>query len=791
MMKELKEFLRKNILVLDGAMGTNLSLKGFSDVPEKANFIAPEIVFEIHKEFIEAGANAIETNTFGANRVKLKKANLEDEVTEINQRAVEIARNAAKQKTYIFGSIGPTGLISEPLGSVKFDFLYDVFSEQVRALVSAGVDALILETFIDIQEARIALLAARDNSDVPVFVTLTFNDDFRTDLSATSPEAAVGILEPMGAYGVGANCGLGPEQFKIISERMVRVAEKNTIFQPNAGIPRIENGKTIFDAKPEDYAEFAEHAVDFGAGIIGGCCGSKSEHISAISEAVSGKRPKKMAKRNYFYLCTPKDFFRFDLLSGKFLVIGERINPAGKDDLREDLTKREFELLLKEVTDQEEAGADVLDVNVSIALENEADLLEAVLKRLSYLAKIPISIDTADTEALKRALKIYPGRAIVNSIPAKRKSLEQLLPLVKRFGQAFIGLSMSDKGIAKKRDEKIECAITIFEEAKGVGFERYDILIDPVVLSAATESSKETLEAIEELTKKGFFTVCGLSNVSHGLPQRKVYNRAFAVLAVSRGLKAAILDPLDKDLLKLISATRFLTKLSTDLLQEEGIGAKATLAEVSYDSPKEALYHSIIKGNREKAEFSAKKLLSIMKPYQIVAEIFSPAMDEVGKLFEQKKIFLPHVLMSAEAVKAAFEVIKPELSKSGSPAGYARVLLATVEGDIHDIGKSIVGTVLSASGYEVYDLGVDVSPEKIVNAVKDLKPDIVGLSCLMTTTLPSLEKTVKILKAEFSDILVAIGGAVVTEKVKEAYGADIYAKDAMGFVSILNARFKQ
>jgi 5-methyltetrahydrofolate--homocysteine methyltransferase len=723
--------------------------------------------------------------------VKLKKANLEDSVADVNHRAVEIAKNASKGKAYVFGSIGPTGLISEPLGSVKFDFLYEVFSEQVRALVSAGVHALILETFIDIQEARIALLAARDNSDLPVFVTLTFNNDFRTDLSATSPEAAAGILEPMGAFGVGANCGLGPEQFRIIAQKMGIVAERNTVFQPNAGIPRIKNGKTVFDASPKEYASFAEQAAESGAGVIGGCCGSKPEHISAVSETVSRNQPRKMVKRNYFYLCTPRDFFRFDLSSGKFLAVGERINPAGRKDLQEDLTRREFELLLEEVSNQEEAGADILDVNVSIALENEADLLEAVLKRLSYSAQIPLSIDTADGEALRRALKMYPGRALVNSVPAKRKSLDEFLPLIRRFGQAFIGLAMSDKGIAKTRDEKIECALTIFDEAKRFGFEKFDILIDPVVLSAATASSKETLEAIEELSKEGFLTVCGLSNVSHGLPQRKVYNRAFAVLAVSRGLKGAILDPLDRDLLKLISASRFLTKLSTDLLGEDEVDKRTARAEVSADSPKDALYSSIIKGNREKAELSARELLSKMEPYEIVAEVFSPAMEEVGRLFEQKKLFLPHVLMAAEAVKAAFEVIKPELSKSGLPAGYARIVLATVEGDIHDIGKSIVGTVLSASGYEVYDLGVDVSVERIVNAVRELKPDIVGLSCLMTTTLPSLEKTVKILKREFRDVLVAVGGAVVTDRVKEAYGADIYARDAMGFVSILNARFKQ
>lgn len=789
----LREFLKKEVLILDGAMGTNLSEFGFSGVPELANYEAPELVEQIHRSFIEAGSKAIETNTFGANAAKLKKSGLVDRIKEINEAAVKIAKKAAGSNAFVFGSIGPTGLIPEPLGKVPFDFLYEVFYEQAKLLVEAGVDALILETFIDIQEARIAAMAACKASNLPVFVTLTFNSELRTELSASSPEACMGILESIeGVCGVGSNCGLGPEQFVEIASRMGSVAEKNTIFQPNAGIPEVKNGKTVFSASPTEYRDFAEKAYESGAAIIGGCCGSKPEHIKAIAEAIAGKKPISLRKRSYFYLCTPRDFFAFDLNARDFLVVGERINPAGRKDLQEDMKSRKFELVLKEAKEQEKHGANVLDVNASIALEDEKELLSQLVKKLSYQINIPLSIDTTSKEALIEALKVYPGRAIINSIPAKESDIEESLDIARRFGQSFIGLALTDRGVPKTAEEKVNAIEFIWKKAEEKGFSKSHILFDPVVLSAATASVKETLKAVEELRNKDFYTVFGLSNVSHGLPSRKIYNRAFGALAASKGLSGAIIDPLDRELLNTIKASRFLMKITTELIIDEELraGIEERHFKAEENKNQNSLYIAIVEGDKERARNLAEEALGAFEPYEVVSRFITPAMEEVGALFQQKKIFLPSVLLSAEAVKEAFEVIKPELLKSGKAASKGKVILATVQGDVHDIGKGIVGTVLFANGWEVIDLGVDVAPEVIVERINEANPEIIGLSCLMTTTLPSLEKTVRMIKEKYPDKIVAIGGAVVTERVKEAYGADIYAKDAMEFAKILNERFR-
>lgn len=790
-MSRLKEFLKKRILVLDGAMGTSLFNIGYTDVPEKAVLEAEDVVFEIHRSFLQAGSDAVQTNTFGANRVKLQKLGLIEKIEEINLKASKIARRATGDSGFVFGSIGPTGLLAEPIGTTSFDFLYQVFREQAVLLARGGVDAILLETFIDIQEARIAALAAIENTSLPVFVTMTFNSDLKTEVSASSPEAVVGILEPLNVQGVGANCSLGPSNFVEIARRMATIAEKNTIFQPNAGLPRIEGGSTVFDATPEDYAYFAEQAVDSGASIVGGCCGSRPEHIAALREAIGSKAPLKLKRRSYFYLCTPQDFFRYDLNGEDFLVIGERINPSNREDLKNDLSNESFELVLQEAKAQENSGADVIDINVSMPLADEKHLLSEVVRRLAYSISIPLSLDTADSDALEAALKIYPGRPIVNSINANDNSLNASLSVAARFGAPIIALAVTGRSVPKDAEGKLKALEIILREAEKKGFSIYDILFDPGVLPAATASAKETLSAIQDLRKRGYYTVFGLSNISTGLPERRLYNRALAVLAASYGLSAAIVDPFDSELLKLIKASRFIVRLSTELLVEQNkLEREKFSRKIRELSPEDELYSCIISGNKERAEKLVRLVLENLKPYDVVFKIISPAMEEIGTLFGEKKVFLPQVLMSAETVRKVFEIIRPEIIKGGNAAHKARVLLATVEGDVHDIGKGIVGAILEANGYEVFDLGVDVKVEDIVKAVERYKPDVVGLSCLMTTTLPSLEKSVRELKKRFQGLLVAIGGAIVNEEVKKAYNADIYSKDAVGFAKILNEIFQ-
>lgn len=780
--KSLIEKLKQSILVLDGAMGTNLSERGFSGTPELACLEAPELVLSIHRDFIEAGADAIITNTFGANRLKLNKLGLVDMVEKLNSAAVDLARQAAGDRVFVFGDIGPTGELVEPVGEKSFDEVYRVFAEQAQVLARSGVDALILETFTDIQEARIALMAAVENTKLPVFVTLTFNQEGRTDVSATSPQAAAGILEPLGAQGTGSNCGAGPAQFKQLAAAFSEVAEKPLVFQPNAGIPRLENGRTVFDASPEEYEEFALFAAEAGARLIGGCCGSKPEHIAAIASALKGKRPALLKKRNYFYLCTPRDFFRFD----DFVIIGERINPAGRKDLQQDLSSRSFSLVEQEAREQEKAGAHVLDVNVSVALEKEAELLPEAIKRVSLASGIPLSIDTTDAAAAEAALQVYPGRALINSVNLKQQSLETMLLLAKRFGQAFIALALDDRGVAKSLERKKEVLNRLLEVAEQQGFTRFDVLFDPVVLSAATYPATDTVEAIRYLNQNGLLSTVGLSNISHGLPRRRDYNRAFASLAAAAGLFSAIIDPLDRELVDTLKASRFLVRHTTELLLEDGRQTPAPASKKRL-SDEEKLHQAIIEGRKKEAAEAAQKLCQTLKPYQIVSEIMAPAMQIVGERFNKKEIFLPHVLMSAEAMKAAFAVVRP-LFKNQPASFKGRVVLATVEGDVHDIGKNIVGTILEANGYEVHDLGVDVKAETVVEKARALNADIVGLSCLMTTTLEAMRRTVELVKNQLDGVMVAIGGAVVTERVKQEFGADIYARDAMEFVSVLEGK---
>lgn len=779
MSKDLTRYLQERILVLDGAMGTNLADRGFTGTPELACIDAPELVLAVHKEFIEAGSDAIITNTFGGNPLKLKKLGLADRFEQLNTAAVEIARQAAGDRVFVFGDIGPTGELVEPVGDAGFDEVYQAFARQAAVLARSGVDALILETFTDIQEARIALLAALENTELPVFVTLTFNQDGRTDVSATSPQAAAGILEPLGAFGTGSNCGAGPEQFVALVKDFSEVAERPLVFQPNAGIPRVEQGNTVFDASPDDYRHFAEFAVEAGARLIGGCCGSKPAHIAAVAGVVKGKKPARMRKRNYFYLCTPRDFFRWD----DFVIIGERINPSGRKDLQEDIRTRSFSLVEQEAREQEKAGAGIIDVNVSIALEKESALLPDAVRRVSLAAGIPLSIDTTDAGAAEAALKLYPGRALLNSVNLKQDSIDSMLTLAKRFGQAFIALALDDRGVAKSFERKREILEKLLEVAEEHGFSRFDILFDLVVLSAATYPVDDTVKAIRYLSEKGLLTTVGLSNVSHGLPRRRDYNRAFAALAAAAGLYSAIIDPLDRELIDTIKASRFLVRQTTGLLP----AAETEVAVEKQEKPdtdEERLYHSILNGRREDAAEAARRLSEKLEPYRIVSEIMAPAMQEVGDRFNKKQIFLPHVLMSAEAMKAAFAVLRP-LFKNQPASFRGRVVLATVEGDVHDIGKNIVGTILEANGYEVHDLGVDVKPETVLEKAQALKADIVGLSCLMTTTLEAMRRTVGLLKSQLNSVIVAIGGAVVTDRVRQEFGADLYARDAMEFISVL------
>lgn len=791
-MKPLLEFLKDRILILDGAMGTFLGeLTGSQGPYEILNIENPEVVARIHRSFLEAGSDAISTNSFGASRMKLEKYGLKERAFEINQAAARIAREVAGDNAYVFGSIAPSGELVEPVGKLTFDDAYDAFAEQAKALEKGGSDAILMETFIDIQEARIALLAARENTGLPVFVSLTFSEKGRTEVSGTSPYEASGILEKMGAHGVGANCSLGPEQLAEIGERFAEKARGYIILQPNAGIPRFEAGKSVYESSPEDFKKFAERAMRAGVNIIGACCGSKPEHIKAVASVIKGKKPVKRDVKKKFFLCTPSFYLEKDFEAGDFLVVGERINPAGKEKMQREIQQQKFALVEKEARLQKDDGAEVLDINVSVALGEEERVLPQAVRTVYQAVNIPLSIDTTVPEAAERALKIYPGRALLNSVSARKDSLRKMLPVARRFGAAIVGLALLDTGVSKIVKEKLRAVETILSEAKSLGFSEEDILFDPLVLTAATSSVEATVETIKELAKRGLFTIAGISNVSHGLPERESLNRAFASICVFSGLNVAILDPVDEELMKAVESALFLRyqKGKQLPLSYKVKTGKIIQKQLSYEvkTVEELLREAILDGKREEAEENALKLLDRMAPYEIISQIMAPAMKEVGENYSEGKIYLPNVLLSAEAMKEAFKNIEPALKGESKSFRKARVVMATVEGDVHDIGKNICVTLLTANGYEVNDLGVDKSAEEILKESKKFGADIIGLSCLMTTTLPAMEITVKLIKESYPVAKVAVGGAVVTERVRKAFGADIYAKEAIEFVRILDS----
>lgn len=791
-MKPLLEFLESQILVLDGAMGTSLAeLTRYEGPYEVLNIEKPELVKQVHRSFLEAGSDAISTNSFGANKIKLSRYGIAERAYELSLAAAKIARQVAGDKAYVFGSMGSTGELIEPVGELSFDDAYKVFAEQAQALENGGCDAILLETFIDIQEARAALLAVKENTQLPVFVSLTFSENGRTEVSGTSPHEASGILEKMGAQGVGANCSLGPEQLTQIGERFAEKATGFVLLQPNAGIPVLKGGKSFYRTSPEDYRKFAERAMKTGINIIGGCCGSKPEHIRAIASVVKGKKPLKRDTRRKFFLCTPSYYLEKDFNAGEFMIVGERINPAGKKEMQNEIQKLRFSTLEKEAKLQQQAGAEVLDVNVSVPLIKEEEILPEAVRSIYLSINLPLSIDTTVPTAAERTLKIYPGRALLNSVSARRESLRDLLPIARRFGAAIVGLSLLDTGITRTVEEKLKAAEIILEEAISFGFSNEDIIFDPLVLTAATSSVEPALEAIKELTRRGLYTIVGLSNVSHGLPERGIVNRTFASMAIYSGLSAAILDPLDRQLMNVVETALFLSrrKETFDLLRSrmEKVEPSPVYEEEKKISPEEALKLSIVEGKKSEVKRYAEILLKKMPPYEIISQVMAPAMKEVGDAYSQGKIYLPNVLLSAEAMKEAFQVIEPALKNEGNEDyKKARVVMATVEGDVHDIGKNICVTLLNANGYEVKDLGVDVSAERILEEAKKFNADFVGLSCLMTTTLPAMERTVKVLKEKAPNLRVAIGGAVVTDKIRKAFGADIYSKEAIEFVRILD-----
>lgn len=782
------------IHIFDGATGTMLQKSVLKPgmCPELLNIEAPEAIQNVHRAYVEAGSNIVETNTFGASRIKLNEYNLGDKVEAINIAAVKNAKIATAGKAKVAGSMGPTGAFIEPLGELTFDEVYENYYEQAKILADAGVDYILIETCIEIQEMRAALLAAKDACDLPVICQLSFSEDGRT-VTGTDPQSAAIILEAMGADIIGANCSLGPEQLVPIIKELADNCSCPISVQANAGMPHLENGQTIFPLTPEDMAKWAPKLVEAGATYIGGCCGTTPAHIKAIKEALTdvSEPIRKAPNPNLALASRSKTVFIGKNLPTR--LIGERINPTGRKKLAEEIKNGSFISVKREVIEQTQAGAQILDVNMGVAGIDQAKAMHKAITEISQLVNTPLAIDTSDVKALEAGLKAYPGRALINSVSAEPDRLKYFIPLAKRYGAAILCLPLSDEGIPKTAKERLALAQKIIAEAKAHGLKDNDFLLDALVMTIAADKNacNEVLNTLKLYREHiGAPSTMGLSNISFGLPNRPLINSTFFTMCLAMGLDAPIMNPYDDSMQNALSASNALLAKDPNgrdySLNHSGQNIPVAKAKnaVSSGDIIEDIKSAIISGEKESiAQMVEQALNEGHKPNEITDKALSAAMNVVGKDFGAKKIFLPQVMLSAEAMREAFIKIKERIP-SDSVSNKGTIVIATVKGDIHDLGKNIVSALLENNGFKVIDLGKDIDKEEIIKVAIDNKADMIGLCSLMTTTITQIDEVIAELnKSEYST-KVMIGGAVVTQEYADNVGADAYAPDGVKAVEI-------
>jgi 5-methyltetrahydrofolate--homocysteine methyltransferase len=797
--------VRERVLVLDGAMGTMLQERGLKpgQSPEELNLTAPEIVAGVHRAYVEAGADIIVTNTFGGTSAKLEHYGLADRVAEINEKAVRIAREAAGEKVYVVASIGPTGRFVEPVGDASFDEMAGMFREQAKALIDAGCDAISLETFLDIKEIRAAVIAIRELSrEIPVIAMLTFEEKGRSVLGSP-PEAAAITLESVGASIIGSNCGLGVDGIYDILKRMRQVTSLPLICQANAGLPILKEGATIFPASPDDMTVYHDRLIEMGVRIIGGCCGTTPAHIAAIKEALSGKQAPFQEKGccGTTWLSSRGSFAAIGGLA-PVAVIGERINPTGKKLYSQELREGKVSYIRREALEQTALGATLLDVNVGTPGIDEPAAMERAVFCITGAVQTPLVLDSSSPAALEAGLKAADGKVLINSVNGEEKSLAAVLPLARKYGAALVCLTLDEAGIPASAEGRVAVAEKIASRAASLGIKRSDLVVDclSLTVSAEQKGALVTLEAIRKVRGLELNTVLGVSNISFGLPCRPLISSTFFSMAMLSGLTAAIINPKEEPMMAAwrsamvllgrdVNAAAYIEayKDSTgSFTMGSARGDSAAGAAQAVDLPegiRGRLARAVIGGELESVVGMVEEALAEgLTPMQISNEALLKGLEEVGRRFDSGAFFLPQVMVSADTMKAAFARLKKELS-AGAIESLGRILMATVEGDIHDIGKNILVTLLENHGFEVIDLGKNVSAPKILEAAREHKVDAVGLSALMTTTMAQMEKVVALLKAEGVQTFTMVGGAVVTQAYADEIGADLYAKDAMEAVA--------
>lgn len=776
----IREEIGKRILFFDGGMGTLLQEQGLQagELPETWNLKNPEPIIQIHKAYLAAGADIILANTFGANRFKYGE-DLEKIVTAGVANAKKAVAESGK-KAYVALDIGSTGKLLKPMGTLDFEEAVGVFAEIIRVGEKAGADLILIETMSDTYELKAAVLAAKENSTLPIMATVIF-DESKKMLTGASPQVVVSLLEGLGVDALGINCGLGPKQMKEIVKELLKYASIPVIVNPNAGLPRSENGKTVFDVGAEEFAEDMEEIVTMGAWFAGGCCGTTPVHIQAMVEKCKEITPVPIAPKNYTFVTSYSTAVE---LGGRPVIIGERINPTGKSKFKQALRDHNIDYILEEGVKQEDSGAHILDVNVGLPEIDEAAMMETIVYELQSIMPIPLQIDTTNMEAMERALRIYNGKPMINSVNGKAEIMEQVFPLVKKYGGVVVGLALDEDGIPDTTEGRLAIAEKIYQTGEKYGISRKDIVIDALVMTMSTnnESAKITLDTVKEITARGGKTVLGVSNISFGLPQRELINAAFFTMAMNNGLSAGIINPNAKAMRQAYDTFCVLGGYDAQCMNyiENYAVTDAPNAAAKPAAAKLNLTDSIIKGLKDQAYRATEEELKTKEPMEIINGELVPALDVVGQGFEKGTMFLPQLLMSAEAAKAGFEAIRQYVQSHGeAQEKKATIVIATVKGDIHDIGKNIVKVLLENYGYEVIDLGKDVPPEKIVETVVDKHAPLVGLSALMTTTVVNMEESIKELHKEAPWCKIMVGGAVLTQEYADMIGADFYGKDAM------------
>jgi 5-methyltetrahydrofolate--homocysteine methyltransferase len=790
------EELNKRILVMDGAMGTQLMAGGVR--PEESfdaqNLKNPNLVESIHKAYVNAGADIIETNTFGANRVKLADYKLENQVREINVGAARLARKAIGSKGFVCGSIGPLGKMIDPLGEITFDEAYQAFAEQAKALEEGGVDVVSIETISDLQEMRAAVIAVKNETKLPIISSLTYDDAEKT-VYGTPPEAAAVVLEALGVDVIAANCSTGPEGMLKVAKKMLASSNLPVMVMPNAGMPELIDNKAVYKMTPEKFGEFAEKFAKLGVRIIGGCCGTGPEHIQQIKLKIKNEKLK-IKESNHYITAFASRTKTVEFSEGKPLLVGERINPTGRKVFQEEIRAGKTRILRKETVEQTRGGADLLDTNVSIPDIHESDVMHSAVKTVQSFSGLPLSIDSPNPHALEAGLKTFCGRGLLNSVNGKKESLDRVLPLAKRYGSAIIALALDEYGLPKSAVDRVRIAERIVRAAHDAGISNDNIFVDCLVMTAGVgiHGCLETLKAIPMVKERlGVKTILGISNVSHGMPNRSKLNALYLRLALSYGLDAAIVDVTDLEIKKALKAKpesrdKLLHSFKDAVSKAKRSGKpaekkrEAEVKEIKFKSYKD-IEKAVIDGDIERLSNFVQQALGRKKnPQKIIDEGLIPGMEVVGKKFNRKEYFLPQVIESAEAMRKGFELCKAKIPK-GKVKAVGKVVLATVKGDIHDIGKNIVKMLLENHGFKVVDLGKDVPPEKIIEVSKKEKPNVIALSALLTTTMVEMGIVEEELKKTKLNIPLLVGGAVVTKGYADRIGAH-YSMDAVGAVAL-------